>query len=111
MSNNEEYIKKLEEKIKTLEEKYVKLEEIVENIKSDIYDEIEEDEDFEFEIVCPYCNKVFTSNIQTGINEEIKCPECHNVIELDWNEEDSCNGHCCSCSGCSDEEENEDEDM
>lgn len=112
MSNNEEYIKQLEEKIKILEEKFAKLEDIVENIKNDIYEEYEED--FEFEIVCPYCNKVFNSNIQTGVNSEIKCPECNNIIELDWNDDDCCNGHCSTCSGCSDDEEtenDEDDDM
>lgn len=43
---------------------------------------------------------------------EIKCPECNNIIELDWNdeEEDCCSGHCSSCHGCGSEEENDDEE-
>ena len=28
--------------------------------------------------------------------DEIECPECHNVIELDWNEE-HCSGSCSHC--------------
>ena len=33
--------------------------------------------------------------------EEIKCPKCNNIIELDWNSEDeySCDGNCSHCYG------------
>ena len=50
----------------------------VNEIYKDIYEE-----DMEFEIVCPYCNY----KIETIIDEDIKeisCPECNNIIELDW---------------------------
>ena len=46
-----------------------------------------------------------------------ECPECKNIIELDWSgdlyddENDGCSGHCCGCSGCGDIEEDEEDDM
>lgn len=91
---------------------------VVDEIESDIY---EDDENYEFEIVCPYCNYEFTADIEDEDKDEIVCPECHNTIELDWNpdEEMECLGSCSQCaSHCSvaeDEgvyhlEENNDED-
>ncbi len=97
---SESKINDLEESQKNLEQKLNKIQDVVEDMKSDIYDEYNEDEDYEFEIVCPYCNNVFVSNVETNVNQEIECPECHNTIELDWNEEESCNGSCSSCAGC-----------
>ena len=45
--------------------------------------------------------------IETEFDEnqkEVKCPECNNVIELDWSCDDDCEDHCgdgCdSCGGC-----------
>lgn len=50
---------------------------------------------------------------QIGIENEVKCPECGNTIELDWNEEEECCGHhCggeCGCDDCGEDEEVEDE--
>ena len=43
-------------------------------------------EDFEFEIVCPYCNYEFIADIDEH-EDEILCPECNNPIELDWSED------------------------
>lgn len=42
------------------------------------------------------------------MGQEIKCPECGNLIELDWNEEEdecghNCNGNC-ECGHCNEEE-------
>lgn len=107
---SESKINALEENQKSLEQKLNKIQNVVEDMKSDIYDEYNEDGDYEFEIVCPYCNNVFVSNVETNVNQEIECPECHNVIELDWNEEESCTGSCSSCSGCSCGEEDLEED-
>ena len=49
---------------------------------------------------------------------EIECPECHNIIELDLNsdfDEDNsnCSGNCNSCGGCNFEEndDNGEDDM
>lgn len=108
----DEKIKQIEEKQKQIESKMQEVESAVNEIESDIY--VEEDGNFDFEIVCPYCNHEFSAEIN-GKNE-ITCPECNNIIELDWNEEETeegCTGHCNSCSGCldefEDEEDNEDD--
>ena len=33
------------------------------------------------------------------MNAEVECPECHNIIELDWNEDEDCDLE--DCSSCS----------
>lgn len=114
-NSSEKRITDLEKNQKGLEEKINKVEKFIEDMKKDIYDEYDE-EDYEFEIICPYCNHIFTSEIKTEENEEIECPECHNIIELDWNLDD-CESGCYSCHGCSscgshgiiDEEDDDDE--
>ena len=53
---------------------------------------------------------------KTEDEKQIECPECHNIIELDWNEEE-CGGCCSGCDGCEEghdsehDEDNNDEDM
>ena len=79
-NSSEKRITDLEKNQKGLEEKINKVEKFIEDMKKDIYDEYDE-EDYEFEIICPYCNHIFTSEIKTEENEEIECPECHNIIE------------------------------
>jgi len=46
---------------------------------------------------------------------EVECPECNNIIELDWTgnvddepEHDGCNGSCHGCHGCEDNDEDDD---
>lgn len=100
-----------------LNEKVIKVEKVMANIEKDIYLE----DEYDFEIVCPYCNYEFVSDFTKGVKEEIECPECHNIIELDWNQEDEeteCSGHCGGChSECGheqieyDNEVNNDDDM
>lgn len=112
-------IKKIEQKQKLIESKMEEVEKSVNEIESDIYIENEDEEEYDFEIVCPYCNNEFTEEING--KEEIICPECKNTIELDWNaneNEEGCNGHCSTCGGCQDYEDEdtlqdneEDEDM
>ncbi len=53
------------------------------------------DEDYEFEIVCPYCNHEFVTGKEANLKDEIECPNCHNIIELDW--DDYCDGECNHC--------------
>lgn len=67
-----------------------------------------EPEECDFEITCPYCNEEFVEDFSDGIKNEVRCPECDNVIELDWHEEDGCGcGHdCdgeCDCEDCDDD--------
>lgn len=100
-----EEIDKLEETQKQLDEKMSKMQQVIDNIEKDIYSE----EGFDFEIVCPYCNYEFIIDVDEN-KTEIECPECSNIIELDWsgdtqNDDNSCSGHCGGCSGCSDEDD------
>lgn len=101
----ESKIKEIEKTQTTIEKKMSSIENIVDNIESDIYED--SDEDYEFEVVCPYCNHEFSVDIDGTQSDEIECPECHNIIELDWNEEQiSCSGSCSHCEGnCVQEDE------
>ncbi len=107
-------VKELKENQKVMTNKIEKMQQVIDHIESDIYS----DEGFDFEIVCPYCEHEFVIDANEDKNE-VECPECKNVIELDWtgdlydDEDDGCSGHCCGCSGCADssDEENEDDDM
>lgn len=91
-----------------LERRLDKVKGTVDLIKKDIY----EDEDYDFEIVCPYCNHEFVADVEDELKEEIECPECHNIIELDWDGDDEgCSGSCSSCGHhdeCSQKDEDED---
>lgn len=87
-----------------LQEKISKIENSVGEIEKDMY--LENEEEFDFEVTCPYCNKDFVTELSEKKTEVI-CPECKNVIELDWNAEDE---KCGGCSGCQGKHEN-DEDM
>lgn len=89
-------VKEIEEQQKEIDKRMVKIQKAVDGIESDIY---EDDENYEFEIVCPYCNHEFVTDINSDINTEVECPECHNMIELDWNgeEEEECSHHCSDC--------------
>ena len=100
-----ENLTRLENSQKELEDKVKKMQNILDNIEKDIYSE----DGFDFEIVCPYCNYEFIIDIDEN-KTEVECPECKNIIELDWtgdvdDEPDGCNGHCSGCSGCDDEED------
>ena len=78
----------------SLETRMDKMQSILDNIEKDIYS----DEGFDFEIICPYCNAQFVVDIDEN-KTEVECPECKNMIELDWtgdtdDDENSCSGHC-----------------
>lgn len=91
-----------------LNDKVMKIEKVMGNIEKDIYLE----DTYDFEIVCPYCNYEFTTDFSNEVKEEVECPECHNIIELDWNQEeqDSCSGHCSCCHSDCEEEQEDSED-
>jgi len=88
-----------------LQKKISKVENSVNEIERDIY--MEDSEEFEFQITCPYCNHEFTTDL-TSTTQEVECPDCKNIIELDWNEDDcsSCGSE--DCSGCHGHHEDED---
>ena len=106
---NEE-MQKLEESQKQIEEKMSKMQQVINNIEKDIYVE----DGFDFEIVCPYCNSEFVIDMDEN-KKEIECPDCKNIIELDWSgdlddeiEDSGCKGDCHGCQGC---DSDEDDDM
>ena len=98
---SERRVNQVYENQKKLEEKMTMIEKGMTNIQKELFLE----EEFDFEIVCPYCNYEFISDIGSDI-KEVECPECQNIIELDWNqEEEDCEGHCGGCHGCGEEDE------
>lgn len=103
-------IKEVEEQQKEIDDRMTKIQKAVDGIESDIY---EDEESYEFEIVCPYCNNEFTTNISSEVNTEVECPECHNMIELDWNgdEDEECTHNCSGCGHDCGTIENEEKEM
>ena len=106
------------QKQQKMDTKIKEVEHNIKEIQQDVYDidATTENEVFDFEITCPYCNYVFETEAGED-KKEVQCPECDNLIELDWDglEEDGyCGGHChecgddCSCDDCDCEDEDED---
>lgn len=89
-------------KMDKLEQKQKELEDTINQIEKELFIE----DDFTFEIVCPYCNTEFETDMKDDLTE-VKCPECGNKIELEWNGEEDldCMGNCSGCSGCSEEDD------
>ena len=109
MDYKQDEITKLENTQRKLVSQINQMQQVIEHIEDDIYSE----DGFDFEIVCPYCNYEFIIDVDEN-KTEVKCPECENIIELDWSgdvdgEEKSqggCQGGSChGCNGCSDEED------
>lgn len=94
------------EREKELAGKITRMEKIISNIEKEVFVSPEDD----FEIICPYCNTEFVEDLTSGIEHEVKCPECGNTIELDWHEDEECSAHHCGkeCSECDCDEEDED---
>ena len=115
MDLSERRVNQVYENQKILEQKMAEIERGMNTIEKELFVE----DEYDFEIVCPYCNHEFLTDINSD-KKEVECPECHNVIELDWNsEEHECSGHCGSCGGCGtdedeetvEDEENQEDDM
>ncbi len=112
MDFKQEEMEKLEDTQNQLSAKIDQMQQVVDNIEKDIYSE----DGFDFEIVCPYCNYEFIIDVDEN-KTEIECPECQNVIELDWSgdidgegeEQESCSGNCHGCHDCDDESDEEDD--
>ena len=94
-------IKEIEERQEEINSRISSVQSMVDEIEGDIY---EEDDGYEFEIVCPYCNYEFTTDMADEERDEIKCPNCKNIIELDWNQEDDCSACAGNCSHCYEDE-------
>ncbi len=86
-----EYLNELEkletvykQKIMLFENRLNDLETEVQKLDNEIFQdsEIEQDADLE-PIQCPYCNTHFFIEFDSS-KKEMKCPDCKNIIELDW---------------------------
>lgn len=88
-------LENIENNQRLIEQKISKIQSSVNGLENDIYED-----EYEFEIICPYCNTEFVADVTS--KSDIKCPECQNIIELDWNNEDEnafgCAGNCSRCS-------------
>ena len=97
------------EREKELGQKIARMDKVINNIEKEVF----VSHDCDFEIICPYCNTEFVADLSSGVEHEVKCPECGNAIELDWHEEDECcSHHCggeCNCENCMEDDEELDE--
>ncbi len=107
MEYKKEEMDKLEATQNKLSSQIGQMQQVIDNIEKDIYAE----DGFDFEIVCPYCDYEFIIDVDEN-KKEIACPECQNIIELDWSGDTEgedgkgCSGSCHGCQGC-----DEDDDM
>ena len=107
MDYKQDEIAKLESTQNRLTSQINQMQQVIDNIEKDIYS----DDGFDFEIVCPYCNNEFIIDVDEN-KTEVECPECKNIIELDWTggeaddeQQGGCPGNCGGCQGCSDDDE------
>lgn len=101
----DEKINKLEEKTKDLEKEimYDEDDEIIRNMLNLNNSDIDDYEDQECEVSCPYCNEIFFIDLEE-VQDEVSCPYCNKLIELDWNETSDSDDN-------SDKRNNTDDDM
>lgn len=105
MDISERRVNQVYENQKILDKKIAEVEKGMNVIEKELFVE----EDYDFEITCPYCNNEFVADVGSDVRE-IKCPECNNTIELEWNQEEECGGNCGSCGGCAGHEDEEFQD-
>lgn len=102
MDLSERRVNQVYENQKILEQKLAQVEKGMATIEKELFIE----DEYDFEITCPYCNHVFVADVDTS-KKDIECPECHNQIELEWSgneHEEACSGHCGTCGECGTEE-------
>lgn len=109
-----ESVQKLVDKVTSrqneVESKMEKVEKMMDSIEKDLYID---SNDYELEIICPYCNFHFELD-PDETSDEVECPECKNIIEIDWDGEasfdDECSGNCGMCHGCEELGQDDDDD-
>lgn len=81
---------KYDEKIEAIETKNRNYENRIEALEEKIkyFEKMIEIEDYDFFITCPYCGFEFQTDYDEDI-DEICCPECSQVFDIEWNDEDS----------------------
>ena len=100
-------ISKIEEesstKIETIAANQTALQEKVESLEKDLKSmekELYIDDDSNFSITCPNCNNEFIVDCEE-LKNEVECPECNYIIELDWGDNCEEYGGCPhNCGGC-----------
>lgn len=70
------------QKVAMCEQRLDNLEINFQRLDNEIFQEDIEDTDLE-PIKCPYCNVNFFIEFDSS-KKEIQCPDCKNIIELDW---------------------------
>lgn len=98
-------IKEIKSNQLLLNNKIEKMQNTIDNLANN-----NQSDDFDFEIVCPYCENEFLISADSSKNKT-KCPICKNIIEIDWSgnlDEDS--HGCGGCQGCG-KHIDEDDDM
>lgn len=71
------------QKLTTCEQRIDNLENSIRRLDNEIF-QIDDEEDTDLEpIKCPYCNTNFFIQFD-NTRKEIRCPDCKNIIELDW---------------------------
>lgn len=73
-----------DKKVSVCEDRIEDLEQTMEKLDNEIF--TDEETDLE-PINCPYCNTRFLIEFDNS-KTEVKCPECKNLIELDWEDFD-----------------------
>lgn len=82
-------IKRLQRRIEDIENDiYMDSDELVDELEEIGYDQMH-DNDYEFEITCPYCDYEFITDNSYKNQVTIRCPKCGKMIELDWNIEEN----------------------
>lgn len=84
----DEKISTIEEKTKELEKEILYNEEddqMIRNLLNSSNKNIDEYEEQECEVCCPYCGEIFFIDLEE-VRDEVSCPYCNKVIELDWND-------------------------
>ena len=56
------------------------------------FEKLIEMEDYDIFVTCPYCGLEFQTEYDEDI-EEIPCPECGRLIDIDWSEDDENNNN------------------
>ena len=82
------YLNELEKIEQTYDLKVANCTERIDDLEKalDVVKEQLSDEEIDVEpITCPYCNSKFLIEFDNK-QKEIKCPDCKNIIELDWEE-------------------------
>ncbi len=82
-------IDKYDEKIAFIEKTNTKNEEKLKELERKIndFEKMIELEEYDIFITCPYCGFEFQTEYDDEI-KEIPCPECQEIIEIDWDEDE-----------------------